>query len=529
MEPVFTHLSPTFCHPCPPADVRGGCRLSRRALHVSGTIPRPCNPPASRVRGLSLRCQAGYDPRQDGATASSRRSHAPTTRPHPPSLRDAPAVAELFLGVFRRDLLALLPPAQFERPPPAPATWSSRTGPDFRLIEAGRRRGRDARRRSSCSASATGWPARDGAADSRPTTAGWSGRSARAAACAITTFPDHQLRPPGALPRRLGRPLRRGLRRALGLRPARPRPSRIAATIQTLRTAALSTYENHASPPAPCCSARATTESARPPTPADALPYGVELTGPEEHPPALRRRADAVPRRPRGAARGHRRRGAMGGRDAPRPRRTTSFCARTYVPHARATRAGGHVCVVLSPNQEIKLFAEGAQAFAFAHGRWRLLDPPAKFAVLVRGRGRPAAWPASLFGAALNLAEGRAAACSSWSTTPTRRRRPPDRPERPADRRVPAGDPPAELVPARPAGPPRPALPRPGPARRRPRPGRPGGPRQPRRRAGRRPLRPARSPSARSSATTPPTSPASPPPRAPGPPPPSSPAASARS
>ena len=35
----------------------------------------------SKVRGLSLRCQAGYDPRQDGAKACSRRSHAPDNPP----------------------------------------------------------------------------------------------------------------------------------------------------------------------------------------------------------------------------------------------------------------------------------------------------------------------------------------------------------------------------------------------------------------------------------------------------------------
>ncbi len=32
---------------------------------------------------------------------------------------------------------------------------------------------------------------------------------------------------------------------------------------------------------------------------------------------------------------------------------------RVYTAHARATRASGHVCLVLSPNQEIKLFAGG--------------------------------------------------------------------------------------------------------------------------------------------------------------------------
>ncbi len=80
--------------------------------------------------------------------------------------------------------------------------------------------------------------------------------------------------------------------------------------------------------------------------------------------------------------------------------------ARVYGPHARATRVGGNLCMVLSPNQEIKLFAEGVQAFAFAHGRWRILDPETKFATWSRAvaHGRLAR---VLFEAALNMAEAR--------------------------------------------------------------------------------------------------------------------------
>jgi hypothetical protein len=81
-------------------------------------------------------------------------------------------------------------------------------------------------------------------------------------------------------------------------------------------------------------------------------------------------------------------------------------CARAYAPHARATRSGGRVCLVLSPNQEIKVFAEGVQTFAFAHGRWRALDPTSKFAVWRRAVGEvPVA--RVLFQTALDLAEHR--------------------------------------------------------------------------------------------------------------------------
>ena len=51
-----------------------------------------------------------------------------TTRHHPPSLRDAIAVSELFIGVFRRDLLAFYPHAQFERVESGPIRSSPAEG-----------------------------------------------------------------------------------------------------------------------------------------------------------------------------------------------------------------------------------------------------------------------------------------------------------------------------------------------------------------------------------------------------------------
>src|SRR5262249_25856244 len=49
-------------------------------------------------------------------------------------------------------------------------------------------------------------------------------------------------------------------------------------------------------------------------------------------------------------------------------------CAARFAAHCRATLSGGHVCLVLTPNGEIKAFAEGAQVFNFLEGRWRLSD-----------------------------------------------------------------------------------------------------------------------------------------------------------
>jgi hypothetical protein len=84
-------------------------------------------------------------------------------------------------------------------------------------------------------------------------------------------------------------------------------------------------------------------------------------------------------------------------------------CPRMHVNHAKATRSGGHVCLVLTPSQEIKVFAEGTLMFSFSDARWRLLDIPTKFAVWCEAVGR-SGWPdlaASIFQAALNLSESR--------------------------------------------------------------------------------------------------------------------------
>lgn len=84
-------------------------------------------------------------------------------------------------------------------------------------------------------------------------------------------------------------------------------------------------------------------------------------------------------------------------------------CPRTYIHHARATLAGGHVALVLSPSQEIKVFAGGVPAFAFSDARWRLLDIKTKFDAWCRGVGDacPSDLASKIFQAALNLAEDR--------------------------------------------------------------------------------------------------------------------------
>ena len=81
-------------------------------------------------------------------------------------------------------------------------------------------------------------------------------------------------------------------------------------------------------------------------------------------------------------------------------------CAQTYNGHARATLAGAHVCVVLNPRREIKVFAEGAQVFSFSHADWRLLDQTSKYALWQSAVGS-AALAERLFRSALDLSDAR--------------------------------------------------------------------------------------------------------------------------
>jgi DNA integrity scanning protein DisA with diadenylate cyclase activity len=84
-------------------------------------------------------------------------------------------------------------------------------------------------------------------------------------------------------------------------------------------------------------------------------------------------------------------------------------CPRLFTSHAKATRSGEHVVVVLTPSQEIKIFAGGTMAFAFSDARWRLLDIPTKFRTWCEavGPSRSDGLAHRLFQAALNLSEER--------------------------------------------------------------------------------------------------------------------------
>ena len=80
--------------------------------------------------------------------------------------------------------------------------------------------------------------------------------------------------------------------------------------------------------------------------------------------------------------------------------------ARRYRTHSQATLCGGHLCLVLTPNGEIKIFGEGVQLFNFFDGRWHLTDAVSKYEGWDAAIGRRDL-AARLFSAGLNLAEHR--------------------------------------------------------------------------------------------------------------------------
>jgi hypothetical protein len=80
--------------------------------------------------------------------------------------------------------------------------------------------------------------------------------------------------------------------------------------------------------------------------------------------------------------------------------------AARYRAHSLATLNGGHLCLVLTPNGEIKVFGGGVQIFHFLEGRWRITDLAQKYHEFRRAVG-DSRLAERLFAVALNLAESR--------------------------------------------------------------------------------------------------------------------------
>ncbi len=72
----------------------------------------------------------------------------------------------------------------------------------------------------------------------------------------------------------------------------------------------------------------------------------------------------------------------------------------------RATLQHGHICAVLSPSREIKVFAEGAELFTFRGAGWHLLDLQAKYRLWAEAVGDDAL-AMRIFQTALDLADAR--------------------------------------------------------------------------------------------------------------------------
>ncbi len=81
-------------------------------------------------------------------------------------------------------------------------------------------------------------------------------------------------------------------------------------------------------------------------------------------------------------------------------------CALNYRAHALATKGTRNICIVLSPTHEIKVFAEGLQTFSFRNARWHLLDLQAKYEMWATTVGNPEL-AERLFQTALDLADAR--------------------------------------------------------------------------------------------------------------------------
>ncbi len=77
-----------------------------------------------------------------------------------------------------------------------------------------------------------------------------------------------------------------------------------------------------------------------------------------------------------------------------------------YRAHCRATLCGGHICLILSPNGEIKIYADGVLVFRFLDGRWRLADARHRYEMWKNAIQR-SELAERLFTVALNLIESR--------------------------------------------------------------------------------------------------------------------------
>ena len=182
-------------------------------------------------------------------------------------------------------------------------------------------------------------------------------------------------------------------------------PDRVSEAIEVLRISALSSYEDkRISTGALLFGSLPDSCHSLPSRPADALPYSSELTSIR----SFHRICDGLQTIALVDARGFMvelvdvQEWAQPFTEMELPVPT----ARRYRTHSQATLCGGHICLVLTPNGEIKIFGEGVQLFSFFDGRWHLTDAVSKYQAWEAAIGR-SDLAARLFSAGLNLAEHR--------------------------------------------------------------------------------------------------------------------------
>lgn len=184
-----------------------------------------------------------------------------------------------------------------------------------------------------------------------------------------------------------------------------PGRDRVADAIEVLRISSSTTYENRRINTGVLLFGGTSDDPCHaPPLPAGALPYGPALTTFR----TFHRLSDGMRTVALVDAAGRMVElvdieewaAPFGGLPLPAP------AADQFAAHCRATLRGGHICLVLTRNGEIKAFADGMQMFTLLDGRWRLSDVGEKYALWRRAVERPAL-AERLFTTALNLAERR--------------------------------------------------------------------------------------------------------------------------
>ena len=179
----------------------------------------------------------------------------------------------------------------------------------------------------------------------------------------------------------------------------------IANAIEVLRESSLLTYENRRiSTGVLLMGPTPDPLHPRPPAPPEALPYSVDIIGVK----SFHRLCDGIKTVFLVSHRGE----LLDLIDIHDWSRGSGRCAlaaptaQLYHCHNIATFEGGHLCLVLTPNGEIKIFAEGVQVFSFLGGRWRLTDMGQKYHRWNQAVGDgPLA--ERIFRTALNMAENR--------------------------------------------------------------------------------------------------------------------------